>query len=339
MNRATLNELQRQRCYPSITLLLNTTPGSTLTASEIDTVHRLIAHTDDRLDGDVSDTLRHDLIGRLKSLLNQQAGQPSTRALAMFISPDHSAAVRLGRPVTERVTIDDTFTTRDLVADLNRTAVYRVVTISERTVRAFLGDRQRLVEQRDDTWPLTRTDDHTPTTWARDLTQRLRTDDTTHPLPTVLAGVHRSVHKLAGTAVTDSIGIIRGNHDRTPTSELHTLAWPLVTDWLRADATRAMTQLEHARSTNRYAGGIDEIWALANDGRIATLVVEADYTLPARIDTNNQLHPADDPNHPDVNDDIIDDTIETVLQHGGTAIIVTNDTLRDHDRIAAVLRY
>lgn len=339
MNRATLNELQRQRCYPSITLLLNTTPGTPLTPNELDTGTRLVGQADERLDGDVSDTLRHDLITRIGAFLEEQAGQPATRALAVFVSPDHTAAVRLGRPVTERVTIDDTFTTRDLVADLNRTALYRVVTISERTTRLFLGDRQRLVEQRDDSWPLTRTDEHTDTTWSRDVNQQLRSEDTTHALPSVIAGVQRSVRKLASAALTDSIGVIPGNHDRTTSTELHTLAWPLVTDWLRTDATRAMAQLEHARSTNRYAGGIHEIWPLAHDGRIATIVVEADYALPARVDHNNQLHPATDPHHPDVNDDIIDDTIETVLQHGGTAVIVNNGVLTDHEHIAAILRY
>ncbi len=57
MNRATLNELQRQRCYPSITMLINTTPGAALTPSELDTAARLTGHTD----GDISDTLRHNL--------------------------------------------------------------------------------------------------------------------------------------------------------------------------------------------------------------------------------------------------------------------------------------
>ena len=98
-------------------------------------------------------------------------------------------------------------------------------------------------------------------------------------------------------------------------------------------------QLDQALSTNCYAGGIHEIWPLAHDGRIATLVVENDYTMPARIDHNNQLHPADDPERPDVNDDIVDDTIEFVLHHGGRAVIVNNGTLRDHQRIAAILRY
>ena len=133
--------------------------------------------------------------------------------------------------------------------------------------------------------------------------------------------------------------MIAGNHDRTSATDLHHAAWPLVSDWLRSDATRALGQLDNALSANRYAGGIHEIWPLAHDGRIDTLVVETDYTLPARIDHNNQLHPAEDPHHPEVNDDIVDDTIETVLHHGGAVIIVNDGTLADHHHIAAILRY
>ncbi|WP_395158954.1 hypothetical protein [Ilumatobacter sp.] len=339
MNRATLNELQRQRSYPSITMLLNTTPGITLSLTELDTARRLACHIDNRLDGDVSDALRLSLITRLTHAIDEQAGEPSSHALALFVSPEYSAAVRLARSIEERVTIDDTFTTRDLVAVFNRTALYRVITISEQTSRLFIGDRQRLVEQRDDAWPLTRNDEHTPT-WARDLSDRLRTEHATDPLPVVVAGVQRSVRKFAPT-LTETIGVIAGNHDRTSITELHHAAWPIVNDWLRTDATRAICQLDLARSNKRYAGGIHEIWPLTLDGRVATLIVESDYTLPACIDHNNQLHPANDPDHPDVNDDIIDDTIEAVLQHGGASVIVNSNsnTLIDRQRIAAILRY
>ncbi len=338
MNRATLNELQRQRSYPSITVLVNTTPGATLSPSETDAAIRLACHADTRLDGDVSDPLRNTLITRLTDLIHEQTNERSAHALALCVSADYTAAVRLGRNVTERVIIDDTFATRDLVADLNRTALYRVITISERTTRLLIGDRQRLVEQRDNTWPLTRDDDQTHTSWTRDIAHHLRTEQTTHPLPTIIAGVQRSIRNLTPN-LFDTIGIIPGNHDRSSWMELHNAAWPLVTDWLRTDTARAMQQLDHARSTNRYAGGIHEIWPLAHDGRIATLIVEDTYTLPARIDHNNQLHPTTDRDSPDVNDDVIDDTIETVLQHGGNTIIVNHDTLRDHQHIAAILRY
>jgi hypothetical protein len=166
----------------------------------------------------------------------------------------------------------------------------------------------------------------------------MREEQANSPLPLVVAGVQRSLRELLPDRV-GHVGAISGNHDRTSAPDLHDLAWPLVHDWLRTDADRAKDQLEHARSTNRYAGGIAEIWPLAHDGRVATLVVEDRFSVPARIDAHNQIHPADDATHPDVVDDVIDDVIEAVLRTGGSAVIVERDELREHDGIAAVLRY
>ena len=91
----------------------------------------------------------------------------------------------------------------------------------------------------------------------------------------MLAGVQRSVRGLAPHLV--AIGFVPGNHDRSSASQLHHAAWPLVVDWLRTDETRALEMLDQARSAHRYAGGIDEIWPLAHDGRIDTVVVEYIY--------------------------------------------------------------
>ena len=340
MNKALLSELQHQHGYPSITVLINTTPGAALTPNDVDTAFRFACEADTRLDGDISDRLRTALISRLADLITDQTNQPSTRALALCVSPDYTAAVRLGRTVDQRLIIDDTFATRDLVADLNRTAHYRVITVSERTTRLLIGDRQRLVEQLDDTWPLTRgDDDDNPTAWSRKVARHLRDEHRHHPLPTIVAGVQRSVRQIVTPELFETIGFISGNHDRSSWMDLHTAAWPLVTDWLRNDHRRAMTRLDKAMSTSRYAGGIHEIWPLANEGRIDTLIVEEDYAVPARIDHNGQLHPADDPDHPDVNDDIVDDTIEAVLRHGGSTVITAPAALQQHQRIAAILRF
>lgn len=338
MNRATLVELQHQRSYPSITLLLNTTPGHTLSPEQRDAANRLIRVTDERLrQDDVSFTEREHLLRCLEELVDEQADKPATRALAVFVSPDYVATVRLGRHVKERVTIDDTFTTRDLVADLNRTARYRVITVSERKCRVFLGDRQRLVEQRDDQWPMLRDDDQTAPQWSRMLDQLLRDEQAAFPLPTVVAGVRRSVRTIVPSL--EPIGFVPGNHDRTSAAELHHVAWPIVSDWLRTDGARAMERLDRARSTNRYAGGIQEIWPLAKEGRIDTVVVEEGFALSARVGEYDEVVPAADPDHPEVNDDIVDDTIEVVLRNGGSAVIVDDGALDGHGRIAAVLRY
>lgn len=339
MNRALLAELQRQKVYPSVTLLFNTAPGSGLSPTEVATATRLAKHADNRLEGDVSDELRATLMATIHQTIHDQTAQSSAAALALCVSPDFSAAVRLGRAIDERVVIDDTFATRDLVADLNRTATYRVVTVSDHRTRLLIGDRQRLIEERNDAWPLERQPEQSTPSWTRDLTQRLKVEQTQLALPTVFAGVERSVRHLVGPDLFDTIGILPGNHDRTSWIELHNAAWPLVTDWLRGDATRALKRLEHARSSCRYAGGVNEVWSLANDRRIELLIVEESYTLAVRLDNNRQLRPADDPDSPDVVDDIIDDTIEVVLNHGGQVAIVAENRLQEHNRIAAILRY
>ena len=339
MNRALLAELQHRHSYPSVTLLFNTAPGSGLNPTEVATATRLAKHADHRLEGDVSDDARAALMTSIHRAIRDQTTQPSAAAIALCVSPDFSAAVRLGHSVDERVVIDDTFATRDLVADLNRTATYRVVTVSDHRSRLLIGDRQRLVEERNDFWPIERRPEQNTLSWTRDLKQRLKVEQTQLALPTIVAGVDRSVRHLVVPDLFDTIGILPGNHDRTSWIALHNAAWPLVTDWLRTDTTRAFERLEHARSSCRYAGGIDEVWCLANDGRVELLIVEESYTLAVRFDTNRQLRQAHDRESPDVVDDIIDDTIEVVLNHGGQVAIVADALLSEHQRIAAILRY
>ena len=84
-----------------------------------------------------------------------------------------------------------------------------------------------------------------------------------------------------------------------------------------------------------YSTFLDE----ARQGRIATLVVEETFEVAVRIDTQDQVQPTSDVTAPDVIDDIVDETIEVVLQRGGNVVIVPDGTLSSHDRIAAVVRY
>jgi Bacterial archaeo-eukaryotic release factor family 3 len=379
MNTALLTDLQRRRSYPSVTVLLNTSPGAGLSPEELATANTLIREADRRLNGDVDKETRTALTESLSMLLDEQAAQPSTHALVLCVSTEHSVAVRLGQQVEERVAIDETFATRDLVADLNRTAVYRVVTVSEQMTRVFLGDRIRVVEERNTVWPLHRTEEQSLAAWNRTVLQHLRNEHATFPLPTVIGGVARSVRSLVGETRSslasstsalspalsnaagsrgpvavgssfrlsdcfDAVGFFHGNHDRSNWSELHRAAWPLVSDWLRTESNRALFRLEQAKSSARFAGGIDEIWPLAKDGRVELLIVEESYSLAVRLAENEQLRRAPDPDAPDVVDDIIDEVIEEVLLQGGQVVFVADESLvastgSGEDRIAAILRF
>ncbi len=338
MNRALLAELQSQRAYPSITLLFNTTSGAPFSPAQVANAAHLADQADRRLGGEIDDDLRKSLVETIVELLHDSATDNAGHALAVCVSPQYSAAIRLGRRVNERVIIDETFATRDVVADLNRTALYRLITVSGHTTRLLIGDRQRLVEEQSEHWPLTREPEQNLASWTRAVMHALRREHAQLALPTVVAGVERSVRQVLSIAEFGTIGAIPGNHDRVSEVDLHHKAWPLVTDWLCADRNRAMEQLDNARSQRRYAGGIHEIWPLANEARIELLVVEDGYALPVRVD-GDHLQPVTDAEAPGVVDDIIDEVIEIVIRNGGNAVIVADGDLIERGHIAAILRY
>ncbi len=338
MNTAQLDELQRQRTYPSITVLINTAPGQPFDEVALRTARDFVRRTEQRLIGDVDPQLADTLTAKLADLIDAMSGSNApAHAIAFCVSPDYSSAIRIAHRVVERVVIDDTFATRDLVADLNRTKAFRVVTISNRMVRAFVGDRVRLIEERDEIWPILR-DDASASVWVKTISDRLAQEQAAFPLPTVVAGVDRTVRHSGIIERLDPIARVAGNHDRTRPAELHRLTWPAVAAWLRAQGDHAVGALDNARSARRYADGVSDLWALAHAGRVDTLVVEEHYAPAARI-AAGRVEPADDRESPDVTDDVVDELIEAVLLRDGTAVMVPDDTLVAHQRVAAVLRY
>ena len=337
MNRALLNELQRQFSYPSVTLLCNTRVGTLGSPDDLRNLEQLVQDTDRRLSGDVTDAIRHATIAKLRDLVNSCVAGVGTHAVAIFASPEQAAFVRLMDPVRDRVVVDNTFATRDLVVDAQRTLSFRVITVSDHTCRLLLGDRSRLAEQKDDLWPLHRTEESSDG-WLRSIKTALTNDPSLREIPTVIAGTPRAAREAARVVDINMIGIVAGNHDRTSWVALHQDAWPLVAQHLDDEDAQALANLDTARGINRYAGGINEVWELAEQGRVELLVVERSYEFPARLH-DGHLSSADDVESPDVIDDAVDELIEAVLMKRGRVAIVADGELTEHGRIASVLRY
>ncbi len=339
MNRFLLADLQRCSSYPSVTVLLSTDRGPSLAPHDAARLDRLVDQAVRRLTAEVRDRDVLPLADRLRLLALEQAAVPAADGLALCVSDERAVAVRLGTPVRERVVVDSTFATRDLVADLARTAAFRIVTVSEQCSRMFLGDRNSLVEVHDETWPLRRPDESSDTLWARAVFDAAAAATTDLPLPTVVAGVERTLLRVGVEGAVPCVGVLHGNHDRASANDLHPLAWHMVERHLERDRARALERLDRARSGRRFAGGIDEVWSLALDGRVDLLLVEESYELSACRGPGETLLPAADRGGADVIDDIVDETIEAVLLRGGRTVVVPDRELDDHGRIAAVLRY
>ena len=106
--------LQSVRSYPSVSLLATTTPGRRMSATDARTVGRLADEAAQRLRDDPSPDSA-EVIRALDETVARVVSQPTGRAIGVFVNSAMREVVRLAIPVTDRVVVDPTFATRDLL--------------------------------------------------------------------------------------------------------------------------------------------------------------------------------------------------------------------------------
>ena len=277
------------------------------------------------------------------------------RSIVVYGNQKESTCVALPVAVRERVVIDDTFATRDVVHAILQARQYRVLVLGARN-QLFDGTGRILMPTTSGGFPIdveNPPSDEPPRRRERSDVDRRRLRTATRavdraldtylraqPLPLFVIGVqprlawfeHNSSHR----------GAISASATGAPATiaEVKAIVEPMVDELLDETARDAVGRIDAARSGRRLATGIIETWQLARAGRGALLVVEEGYEYPAVLGhESDDVRPADDAAAPGVVDDLVDEAIETVLARGGLAVIVPDGTLEDCDRICLTLRY
>jgi hypothetical protein len=361
MNRHDLHLLQQIEGYPAITVTLPTHRKAPENRQDPIRVRNLVKEATDRLLAEFGKREVEPLLVRLGELAADIDHRNTLDGLGLFAHRDFARAFYLPFSLKERVVVDNTFFTRDLVFAMNRTPRYWTLVLSEKPTRLFEGTRDTLIEIREEGFPLTHRGpggeqslpggygvrksahrDERHRQFFRQVDTALRPFMLDDPLPLVVVGVDRflsffnevSDHRSAVAAT------VTGSHDKTAAHELAPLVWPLVKIYLAEQRRQVFAELDRAIGERRFVSTIGEAWRKAHDGRGRLLLVEEDYHFPARVDeTGRHLIPADDPTAPDVIDDAVDDLIEMVLAKQGRVVFVENGQLETHQRIALTLRY
>jgi len=357
LDDALLARLQAARDYPSVTVLMTTVPASEMTSPDVIRLDRLVTEAGRRLAAELPTHDSDALLTRLRRVAAASRRQPARRALGLFVSHRMTAIVPLPTPVHDRVVVDPTFATRDLVRAMTLHPRYRLVTLSERTARILEGwpgqISERAIPELVVEAPLRAERHDRAHGYGRDrgIQQRIRTDahfrqvaelvaarHAADPLPLVVAGVTR--HVSAWRALPQFrnavIGTIAGNHDHVSPVQLDRLARPVLDAHLSTGRYAALARLVAAHPKRRMSG-IDAVWPAASAGWVDLLCVEDSFVFPACPDaTGLRLEPAIDLRRSDVLDDAVDEVIEMVTRSGGEVVVVDGGTLDRFDRIAAV---
>lgn len=361
MNRHQVLMLQSINEYPSLSITLPTHRTAPDNKQDPIRVKNLVKEASERLQGEFNKRELSALLTRLDALTNEIDYTYALDGLAMFVNANAAYKFYLPFSIPERVVVDETFYTRNLVFAMNRTPRYWVLVLSSNATRLYEGTLADLVEVRADGFPLSNEGpgaeqsmpggfginksalrDEFDRQFFRQVDETLKPFLQDDPLPLVVVGVDRNlaffneVTNHAGAV----LGTLQGAHDKTSSHELGKLVWPLVQAKLAEQRAEVFQELDRAVSEQKFVSGVGEAWRLAREGRGKLLVVEQDYHFPARVDESGMhLTPAEDVTSADVVDDAVDDIIETVLSKGGRVRFVENGTLDAHQRIALILRY
>jgi release factor family 3 len=357
--------LQSVRAQPAVSVLCSTEPGPRMTIPDAGRLGDLVAEAQLRLIDELGAEASLPLRNRLRELAADATGRATRSAVALYVSAHTSSAWSLSVDLIDRVVVDPTFATRDLVRSLHRTPRHVVLVMTDREARLFDGLGDTLIPALSGHFPLRRADrvtsreragrsergdrverrgetgDAARDAWLRIVDRALGSYLRLHPAPLVLVGTERLLARYTplSRATGRLAGTITGSHSRTPLPTLAALTRPVLDRYLRSRQDEALHLLEERRGAGRAVSGMRAVWLAARAERPEMLAVEQGLFYPARLSGNGDLlQPASDVEHPDVIDDVVDEVIETVLQRGGWVALVDDGALEAEERIALTVR-
>jgi peptide subunit release factor 1 (eRF1) len=121
--------------------------------------------------------------------------------------------------------------------------------------------------------------------------------------------------------------------------QLATMAWEILEPVYLLKLDNLVSRFEQAKANGKGSDDYKDIAVAAVDGRVDTLIVEADRIIPVRITNlvtgNTQKK---DLSNPKV-DDLLDDMGELVIKMGGQVMVVPAERMPSETGLAAIFRY
>lgn len=245
---------------------------------------------------------------------------------------------------------------------MNRSPLYWLTVLSESGTRLFIAQKEQLHEVKAYGFPMNVGGEAASANPSQDISHvrdQIMTDLMRQvgagvdealkniPAPVVVAGVDRNLgHYKDGAANQDDVLLyVAGGYHENSEHELGKLLWPEVKDALAASRNRIMDDLGNAKGNNRFLSGLNECWQAALDGRVATLVVGEDLSIPATVsEDGRQVNPIDDASAAgeDAYADIIDELVEQVMASDGKVVFVDAGALQELNSqrdLAVITRY
>lgn len=354
----TLKKIKDIRSPLCVSVLLNTHRTRPENQQDPIVLKNLLKEAEDRLLAETDKRTAQELVFRLRELEKSIDHNFNLESLALFVNESISEYARLPISVENRVQIDQTFATRDIIRAMHKEANYYVLLLSQQKVRLIEMFNDVVVREIGKPFPIENNDLYS--TNAEELSDaarqtrlvaeffnrvdkavnELRKD---HPLPVLICSEEGN-YNLYLSVADDKASIftkhLNGNRLDSRDHAIPSEAWQIVQAITLQRVLDRKAELERSVGSGKFFSDINDIWRATHEGRVQTLFIEEGLFAPGFISEEGvTLLDMVGNEAKDVTDDIYDELIEAVMRFGGDVVFLPPGELRDFNGCGAVSRY
>lgn len=159
-------------------------------------------------------------------------------------------------------------------------------------------------------------------------------------LPLILAAPaeHHSVFRSLSKNPFLAEAAVEIHPDSLDTQQLRQAVWSEIEPQYLARLAGLCEAFGTAAAQHKGSADLSDVARAAAQGRVATLLVEADRVEPGHLDAASGAIQRRQLDHPEV-EDLLDDVAEVVLRNGGEVTVVPKDRMPSSSGVAATYRY
>lgn len=349
---ADVARLAAERHPMCVSLLMATTPREVMPPSDRATLRALTLDALRRLDEEPDLRAAAQTRAALAATIARAQTGPTDRGLAIMASPQGTHLLHLRVAPRDRVVLDPTFATRDLVRSAAEDPAFltlvidgraaRLLHYGQRYTRPILGhDFPMLRPVEGPRAPIgtsARARQEHIRAFHKEVDSRLARRIDEFGLPVVLVTSERTAAEFLSLAPSRRIaGVVRTGHANMPMADLEQVARAALAEHIRDRAAAALDTVAVRLAHGRAVAGLEAAWQAIDHADPDLLVVEHTHEAAARL-SDQGLHLVEDPEEIGVLDDAVDELIEVALARGAEVVTVPDGALARHGRLVLSLR-
>lgn len=354
----TLKKLKNVSSENCITILMNTHRTKPDCLKDELTLKNLIKDVENRLFENLTKREATPLMAKLKTLVSQIDHSYNLDSLILFVNEDIAEFARLPIPVTNRVVIDSTFSTRALIRAIHAEFNYYILVLSQDKVRFIEALNDKVVKEFKSPFPMENTQFFAKNNIENAVASRRRNlmaeffnqvDKEVNairkqnPLPLLISTVEENYPEYLKIA-DDKHSIFKTflNDNRIAEKEQTIVAeaWKIIEAYNKEKNTARKSELLKAVAHNKFLSDTNDIWRAIHEGKVKTLFVEKGLFQPAIVEDNVVIYVSNNRvRDKEVIDDIFDEMIELNMRFGGDVVFLPKGELTKFNGFGAITRY